>query len=84
MTSLAEGFPFIQRFALRNDLLGGREWIRHSAGRFDLIAWHPRAHDSLVSPPVSLSAIRRAPTTSEAIDTILTRLVMAKDPSWTK
>jgi hypothetical protein len=51
MTHLAKGFPFVQRFALRNRFLACRERIRHSAGRFDLIAWHPRAHDRLVSRP---------------------------------
>jgi hypothetical protein len=51
MTHLAKGFSFIQRFALRNHLLAGREWIRHGADRLDLIVWHTRAHDSLVSRP---------------------------------
>jgi hypothetical protein len=51
MTSLTEGFPFIKRFALRTDLLAGREWIGHGTGRFDLVAWHARAQDSWISRP---------------------------------
>jgi hypothetical protein len=59
MTSLAEGFPFVQRFALRNHLVAGREWIHHGASRFDLVAWHAWAYDSLVSRP------RQAPEKQE-------------------
>jgi hypothetical protein len=59
MTSLAKGFPFKKRFALRNHLLAGREWIGHGAGRFDLVAWYARAQDSWVSRP------RQAPDKQE-------------------
>ena len=61
MTDLAKGFSFIQRFALRNNFRVGRERIRHSLGSFDLIAWHPRTHDRLVSRPGQTIGNQKAP-----------------------